>query len=280
MRPQTFTARLLLAWSLALVAASSLAQTQQATEQATEYEPEVGQDGKDVVWVPTSRPVVEKMLDMAKVTANDFIIDLGSGDGRTVIAAAKRGAKAIGIEYNPDLVELSKRNAAKEGLTSEVTFMRADIFESDFSKATVVTMFLLPELNLRLRPKILSMRPGVRVVSNSFDMGDWTPEERTKVTDDCAQFCTVHLWIVPAKVQGKWKMQRGEITLTQSYQMLSGSVRTGNVSKAINAGKMIGDQITFSVGDTSYTGRVNGRSIDGVVKTATGETKWHAQRVN
>ena len=153
------------------------------------------------------------MLDMANVTAKDFVIDLGSGDGRTVITAAKRGAKAMGIEYNPDMVELSKRNAAKEGLADKVTFIKADIFKSDFSKATVITLFLLPDLNVRLRPKILNMKPGIRVVSNSFDMGDWTPDERATVTDGCTSYCNALFWIVPAKVQGKWKMPRGELVL-------------------------------------------------------------------
>jgi len=222
--------------------------------------------------------MVDKMLDMANVTAKDFVIDLGSGDGRTVITAAKRGAKAMGIEYNRDLVELSRRNAAKEGLADKVKFIRADIFKSDFSKATVITLFLLPALNVRLRPKILNMKPGVRVVSNSFDMGDWTPEERATVSDGCTQYCTALFWIVPAKVQGKWKMPRGELVLKQEYQMLSGTAKVENVSAAINGGKMTGDQIAFSVGDTSYTGRVNGSTIEGIRKSATGETKWRATR--
>src|SRR5688572_23039463 len=121
------------------------------------YEPEVGQAGKDVVWVPTPQTLVEKMLDMAKVTPKDYVIDLGSGDGRTVITAAKRGAKAHGIEYNPDMVELSKRNAEKEGVTGKATFEKADLFQSDFSKAQVVTMFLLPTINMKLRPTILNL---------------------------------------------------------------------------------------------------------------------------
>src|SRR5262250_82501 len=127
---------------------------------AQEFQPQVGQEGKDVIWVPTPQALVNKMLDMGKVTAKDFLIDLGSGDGRTVIAAAKRGAKALGIEYNPDMVELSRRNAAKEGMSDKTEFIEGDVFEADFSKATVITLFLLPDLNLRLRPKILDMTPG------------------------------------------------------------------------------------------------------------------------
>ena len=276
MKLQQFIPCLLPVSGLALVAALSLAQAQQATE----YQPGIGQEGKDVVWVPTNQAVVNKMLDMANVTANDFLIDLGSGDGRLVITAAKRGAKAIGIEYNPDMVELSKRNAAKEGLADKVTFMKADIFESDFSQATVLTLFLLPHLNVRLRPTILAMKPGVRVVSNTFDMGDWPPEERANLAGDCMSHCTALFWIVPAKVQGKWKMPHGEFVLEQKYQMRSGTMKLGKVSAAINGGKMTGDQIAFSVGATRYTGRVNGNAIEGISKSATGETKWQAKRAD
>jgi SAM-dependent methyltransferase len=268
--------RLAAATGLALVAALSLAQAQRAPD----YEPSVGQEGKDVVWVPTSQALVDKMLDMANVTGKDFVIDLGSGDGRTVITAAKRGAKAMGFEYNPDMVALSKRNAAKEGVSDKATFVRADIFRSDFSKATVLTLFLLPDINLRLRPKILNLTPGVRVVSNSFDMGDWAPDQEVKLSEDCTRFCTAYFWIVPAKVQGKWKMPNGELALKQTYQMLSGTVKIGTTSTEITGGKMTGDQIAFLVGDTAYTGRVNGKIIEGISKSATGETKWRATRVN
>src|SRR6185436_7819712 len=123
------------------------------------YEPTVGQEGKDVVWVPTPQTLVNKMLDMAKLTPQDFHMDLGSGDGRTVITAAKRGARSMGVEYNPDMVELAKRNATKEGVTARATFVKADLFETDFSKATVITLFLLPDINLKLRPKILDLKP-------------------------------------------------------------------------------------------------------------------------
>jgi SAM-dependent methyltransferase len=157
----------------------------QAQPARQDYEPTVGQEGKDVVWVPTSQTLVDKMLDMAKLTPKDFVMDLGSGDGRTVITAAKRGARAVGIEYNPDMVELSKRNAAKEGVTDKAQFMKADLFETDLSKATVITMFLLPDINLKLRPKILDLKPGTRVVSNSFTMGDWKADETATVSEGC-----------------------------------------------------------------------------------------------
>ena len=152
----TLTRRACLA--LLLAAFSTLAQAQKPT---SAYEPQSGQEGKDVVWVPTPQVVVDKMLDLAKVTKDDFVMDLGSGDGRTVITAAKRGARAMGVEYNPDMVELSKRNAEKEGVTARATFVKADLFETDFSKASVITMFLLPQINMKLRPKILALKPGV-----------------------------------------------------------------------------------------------------------------------
>src|SRR5687768_17404592 len=172
-----FSHRLFLALALILAFTASFAQAQPAKE----FQPEVGQAGKDVVWVPTPQTLVDKMLEMAKVTPKDYVIDLGSGDGRTVITAAKRGSKALGIEYNPDMVELSKRNAAKEGVSDKATFMKADLFESDFSQAQVITMFLLPSINLKLRPKILNLKPGTRIVSNSFDMEEWKPDETAQV---------------------------------------------------------------------------------------------------
>jgi hypothetical protein len=203
------------------------------------------------------------MLDMGKVTSKDYVIDLGSGDGRTVITAAKRGAKALGIEYNPDMVELSKRNAAKEGVGDKAQFTKADLFESDFSQATVITMFLLPDINLRLRPKILDLKPGTRIVSNSFTMGDWTADETTTATEGCTSYCTAYLWIVPAKVEGTWKLPQGELTLKQTYQTVSGTLKSGNGTTQITNGKLNGDQISFTAGDTKYTGHVNGNTIDG-----------------
>src|SRR6476661_1032321 len=196
-----------LAIGLWLVAAAADAQT--ATTQAP-FEPKVGQAGKDVVWVPTPQALVDKMLDMAKVTPQDYLIDLGSGDGRTVITAAKRGVRALGIEYNPDMVELAKRNAAQANVSDKATFVKADIFESDYSKATVITLFLLPTLNLKLRPKLLDMPPGTRVVSNSFRMEAWEPDDTATVSDDCVSWCTALLWIVPAKVEGTWHTPQGD----------------------------------------------------------------------
>lgn len=267
---------LLCVLGLTLAAGSVYAQAKPA---AAEYKPEVGQAGKDVVWVPTSQVLVDKMLDMAKVTPSDYVIDLGSGDGRTVITAAKRGVRALGIEYNPDMVQLSKENAAKEGVSDKATFMKADIFESDFSKASVITMFLLPDINLKLRPKILNLKPGTRIVSNSFTMGDWEDDDTAtaNTNGDCSYWCIAHMWIVPAKVEGTWQFGGGKVTLKQTYQMLSGSLESGGQTTAVT-GKMRGDQISLKAGAAEYSGRVNGNAIEGTVKTGSQSGKWAANR--
>ena len=250
--------------------ASLLAVTQ--AQPAKEYQPEVGQAGKDVVWVPTPQALVDKMLDIAKLTPKDFLMDLGSGDGRTVITAAKRGSKALGIEYNPDMVELSKRNAAKEGVSDKASFRKADLFETDFSQAQVITMFLLPSINMKLRPKILNLKPGTRIVSNTFDMEDWKDDE-TAMVEGCTNWCTAHLWIVPAKVEGNWKTANGDLTIKQSFQMISGTLKNGNASTPIS-GKMHGSEISFTAGGVQYSGQVNGNSIEGTA----GSSKWSATR--
>jgi SAM-dependent methyltransferase len=238
---------------------------------AKEYQPEVGQEGKDVIWVPTPQALVDKMLDMAKVTPKDYVIDLGSGDGRTVITAAKRGAKAMGIEYNLEMVELSKQTAAKERLSDRASFVKADLFESDFSQAQVITMFLLSSINLKLRPKILDLKPGTRIVSNTFDMGDWKPDESATISN-CNSWCTAHLWIVPAKVGGVWTTAQGELTLNQTFQIITGTLKSGNVAAPVT-GKLNGDEISFSAGEAQYTGKVSGRSIEGTLKSG---GKWSA----
>jgi hypothetical protein len=248
--------------SIVVVALSCApAPAQQTQTPAKPYEPAVGQEGKDVVWVPTPDVLVNKMLDMAATTQKDYVIDLGSGDGRTVIAAAKRGARALGIEYNPDMVELSKRNAAKAGVADKATFMKADLFESDFSKATVITMFLLPSINMQLRPKLLDLKPGTRIVSNTFTMEDWEPDETATVEDGCTgSWCTALFWIVPAKVEGTWQLPQGHLTLTQQFQKVTGTLGSTPVS-----GRLRGDEITFNAGKVRYAGRVNGNTIEGTV---------------
>lgn len=256
----------------ALLAATASAFAQQS---APGYEPQVGQEGKDVVWVPTPQAVVDRMLDMAKVTPKDYLMDLGSGDGRTVITAAKRGLRATGIEYNPDMVELSKRNAEKEGVTARTEFKKADLFETDFSQATVITMFLLPDINLRLRPKILDMKPGTRVVSNTFTMGEWEADETSTVGEAAGYYRTALMWIVPAKVEGTWKGPQGDVTFTQAFQKIGGSVKTGNGPIQIS-GKLRGDAITFTAGGSEFSGKVNGGTIEGTMKTGGKSVPWKA----
>ena len=244
-----------------LAVVSSLAFAQPKSPPA--YEPSVGQAGKDVVWVPTSDALVDKMLDMAKVTPKDFVMDLGSGDGRTVIAAAKRGARAIGIEYNPDMVALSKANAEKEGVADRAAFMKADLFATDFSRATVITMFLLPDINLKLRPKILALKPGTRVVSNTFSMAEWKADQTATLNEEtgCSSWCTALLWIVPARVAGSYALPQGELELKQEFQMLSGTLRTGGKTFAL-AGRVRGEDIWFDAGGKRYRGRMNGTQLE------------------
>jgi hypothetical protein len=215
------------------------------------------------------------MLDMAKVMPGDFLMDLGSGDGRTVITAAKRGVRAMGVEFNPNMVNLARDNAKAAGATELATFQEGDLFAADISKATVITLFLLPDINMRLRPKILDLKPGTRIVSNSFDMGDWTPDQTIQAGGECTSWCRAHLWLVPAKVQGTWKLPDGELTLEQKFQMVSGTLRTGSTNMTINGGKVIGDQLTFNAGTMQYTGRVNGSAIEGIAQASTG---WRATR--
>jgi SAM-dependent methyltransferase len=242
------------------VAATAFAQTKPKP-----YEPHSGQEGKDVVWVPTPQALVEKMLDLAKVTPQDVVMDLGSGDGRTVITAAKRGARGIGVEFNPKMVELSNYNASEAGVTGKVTFIQGDLFEADLSKATVITMFLLPQINLKLRPKILELKPGTRIVSNSFTMDDWEADETSTVTEDCTSWCTALLWIVPAKVDGTWSSPQGDLVLQQKFQMVTGTMG----GKPISDGRLHGDQLTFTAGGAKQTARVNGKTMQGSNWTAT-----------
>jgi SAM-dependent methyltransferase len=259
------------------LAAVTVAGAAFAQEPAKEYEPRRGQAGKDVVWVPTEQALVDKMLDMAKAVPGDYVIDLGSGDGRTVITAARRGIKAHGIEYNPDMVGLSRKNAEKAGVTDKATFANADIFQSDFSQATVLTLFLLPSLNVKLRPTILKMKPGTRVVSNSFDMGDWEADQKEHLVD-CQSFCRAYLWIVPAPVEGVWKLGDSELSIDQKYQTFTGRLTTGNVVAPVK-GQLSGDRITFTAAGTEYTGTVAADAMEGTAKASGGAgTPWKAVR--
>jgi precorrin-6B methylase 2 len=267
--------RSLIVLSLSIFTVSLVAQEVPAEK---EFIPEVGQEGKDVVWVPTPQTMVNRMLDLAKVTPSDFVIDLGSGDGRTVITAAKRGARAIGIEYNPDMVELSKKNATAAGVSDKAEFIKADLFEYDFSKATVITMFLLPDINLKLRPQLLNLKPGTRIVSNTFSMDEWQADEKSFVDEDCTTWCTAILWIIPAKVEGTWALPKGELTLTQEFQMISGTLKNGTNSTAISEGKLRGAEITFNAGGAAYEGHVNDHTMEGTFTTGTTTGKWSATR--
>jgi SAM-dependent methyltransferase len=271
--------RLMLTLCLCAVVTVALAQAQSGS---TEYQPVERQAGKDVVWLPTSQALVDTMLDMAKITPQDYVIDLGSGDGRTVITAAKRGARALGVEYNPDMVELSKRAAAREGVSDKAQFVKADLFETDFSEATVITMFLLPEINFQLRPKILSLKPGTRIVSNTFDMSDWIADQTATINDKekCPEYCTALLWIVPAKVEGAWKLPQGELVLEQSFQMISGRLKDGAETLLIKDGRLRGDQISFTAGAVQYTGRVTGNAMQGTLKTGKRTAEWKATRIS
>jgi hypothetical protein len=268
-----FLCRLAVVCALSILTLNGvLAQTAPAISQP--YAPSPGQGGKDVIWLPTAQGLVDQMLDMAQVTKDDYLIDLGSGDGRTVISAAKRGVRAHGIEYNPDLVAFSRQAAQAEKVGALATFEHADIFETDFSNATVVTLFLLPHLNLKLRPTLLKMKPGTRVVSNSFDMGDWQPDERAEATGECKNYCRAMKWIVPAAVEGSWRFGDGELKLAQTYQMLSGTLTRGGNALPISEAKMNGAEITFVAGGLHYAGRV----IDNTMSGTAGRETWSATR--
>jgi len=260
-----------------------------AIAQDKDYTPTVGQEGKDVIWVPTPQALVEKMLDMAKLTAKDIHYDLGSGDGRTVIAAAKRGAEAFGVEFNPDMVALSERAGAKEGVSAKAKFINGDIFQTDFSKATVLTLYLLPSLNIKLRPTILKMKPGTRVVSHAFSMDDWQADQTENVEGR-----TGYLWIVPAPVEGSWRWNGSgsgpkdyQVKLRQQFQKVEGEVVLDGKPGQLRDVKLTGDQISFTVLDASgvrrdFSGRVAGNAMQGVVKLPDGssEAKWSATRAN
>ena len=225
-------------------------------------DPIPGQPGKDVVWVPTPDDLVEQMLDLAKVTPKDFVMDLGSGDGRNIIAAAKRGAWGMGIEFNPKLVELSKANASRAGVYDQAQFVEGDMFEADISEANVLLLFLLPSNLVQLRSKFLDMRPGSRIVSNTFGIEGWTADA-TENVPNCTTWCSVMLWVVPAKVGGTWETSKGPLTITQNYQMISGTLGGMPIT-----GRLNGDRITFTAGGTEYAGTVTKNQIEGEGWTA------------
>jgi SAM-dependent methyltransferase len=274
MKIRTLAHRFLRALVLCAFAACASAQGPSPKE----YRPEVGQAGKDVVWVPMPEEQVEKLLDMGKVTPADFVMDLGSGDGRTVIAAAKRGARAIGVEFDPDLVAFSRSMAARAGVGDKAVFVEGDLFKTDLSRATVITLFLLDDINLKLRPALLSLRPGTRVLSNTFRMGDWEPDASDWYPPGCYNWCGLYLWIVPARVEGAWRTPEGELTLEQKYQVITGVFGGGAPARAISGGKLSGDEIRFTSGSAEYRGRVSGNVIEGTVAGSGGIRSWKATR--
>ncbi|MFN0160539.1 MAG: class I SAM-dependent methyltransferase [Burkholderiales bacterium] len=257
----------LVALTIALAAtfgAPAHAQDKPAAAAPGTYEPRSGQEGKDVVWVPTPQAVVDKMLEVARVGPRDFVMDLGSGDGRTVITAAKLGARAIGVEYNPDMVTLSQRNAEKAGVSAKATFMKADLFETSFAKASVITMFLLPDINLKLRPKILSLKPGTRIVSNTFTMGEWEPDLKVDLAGQPGcdnSYCTVLHWVVPRRVAGTYTTAHGEVTLKQTFQKIEGTLKTASETLVIE-GRVRGESIEFAAGGKRYRGALKGKSLE------------------
>ena len=260
--------------SMLLVAFLSVAVATPA--QQAPFQPQVGQPGKDVVWVPSPEGTVERMLDLAKVTPQDFVIDLGSGDGRNVIAAARRGARGLGVEYNPDMVALSKRLAIEAGVADRAQFVEGDMFVADISKANVMALFLLPSNLLRLRETFLNLRPGSRIVSNTFTIQDWEADE-TVVVDDCTQWCTVLLYIVPARVDGTWRIGSDILQLKQEYQHFSGTLTSGGQSVPVT-GRLLGSDISFTAGTREFAGRVQGNDIEGTVRTDGRTSGWRASR--
>jgi methyltransferase family protein len=263
---------------LIVLAASGMAGAQTQAAAQEEYKPKVGMAGKDAVWVPTSPALVERMLDLAKVQPSDMVVDLGSGDGRNIIAAAKRGARGRGVEYNPDLVALSNRTAKAEGVADRATFVQGDMYAADISDATVLALFLLPQNLDKLVPKFLALKPGSRIVANTFGMTGWKPDVSEQIQGDCVSWCTALLWIVPAQVGGAWKLPQGELKLQQEFQMVSGTLTVNGAPTSIENGRLNGDKLSFVAGGSTYEGRVSGNTIEGTVTTARKTSPWKATR--
>lgn len=262
---------------LIVLSAGTINTFSQSNPKDTTFVPRVGQAGKDVIWVPTPDELVTKMLDLADVKKNDILIDLGSGDGKTVIAAAKRGARSLGIEYNPDMVKLSIKNAQQAGVSDLAKFIKADLFEYDFSEATVITMFLLPDINLKLRPKLLALKPGTRVVSNTFTMGEWVPDYEVTTDENWNSWYTALMWIVPAQIQGTWRFEDGELSITQEYQLFYGDFTSSKGKSPITDGRITGDKVDFKIDGQLYTGKLqeNGNLL-GTVTTTSQKRDWVA----
>lgn len=239
------------------------------------FTPFVGQPGKDVIWVPTPYALVEKMLDMAKVTPQDYVIDLGSGDGRNVIGAAKRGAQALGVEWEADMVELSRRYAKEEGVSERARFVQGDMYEADISKATVLALFLLPANMEKLSAKFLALRPGSRIVSNGYQIPGWTPDETEESKGDCGNWCTAYLYFVPAKAEGRWRLGDAALDIEQKINMLSGTFSARGSTVPVE-GRIRGFEVSFTVNGERYTGRLEGDTLRGTRGAA--QEPWTAVR--
>ena len=272
--------RVVLCRLLAALCLCSLASAALPQESAKPFEPFVGLPGKDVIWLPAELIMVNKMMELARAGPGDVVVDLGSGDGRTVIGAARHGARGIGVEFNPDLVEHSRRNAEKEGVADRVNFVHQDLFEFDLNQVSVITLFLLPSINLKLRPAILNLKPGTRVIGNTFTMEDWQHDDsiRDESKPNCSFNCVAYLWVVPAKAAGTWRMPQGELKLSQTFQMLAGTLSSGGKTVPV-AGRLRGDQITFTADGVAYTGRVNGLDMGGTLKANGVPDGWRAVRI-
>lgn len=246
---------------------------------AADYKPELDQPGRDVIWVPTPEALAHVMLDLAKVTAGDYLIDLGSGDGRLVILAAKRGAQALGIEYNPKLVAYAQTAAKKAGVADKARFIKADLFTADVSRATVVTLFLGPDLNKKLLPKLLALKPGTRIVANTHTIGDWPADAVAQSTDDekSVYYRIARLWIVPAKVDGAWRMLQGPLRIAQRYQQLEGTLQTQGKAVPVR-GQVQADRVSFTAAGVRYEGVVKGNFIEGTRTQDGNSAPWRAIR--
>ena len=256
-----------------------------ATSQGPDYQPQRGQSGKDVIWIPTSPELVTRMLNMAKVTSQDIVYDLGAGDGIIAITAAKQfGARAYGIEYNPQMALHAQNNARAAGVADKVSIRQGDIFEEKFDEATVVTMYLLPHLNLKLRPTLLKMKPGTRILSHAFDMNEWEADE--KVSNDYAH---AFMWVVPSPVEGTWTLQevdskaQVQLDIQQSFQRIGGSITERGRKTPLLGAQLRGDKIAFQYMGAdqklrSITAQVNGNRMNGVTSLQGGQLPIEAIR--
>lgn len=247
-------------------------------EPGTPFVPQIGQEGKDVVWVPTSPELLEVMLDLAGVTAQDFVMDLGSGDGRNIIAAAKRGARGLGVEFNPDMVELSRRQAREAGVADRAQFVQGDMYEADISKATVLALFLLPHNLDQMKDKFLAMPPGTRIVMNTFTLGGWEADAKVQL-DNCTSWCSALLHIVPAQVGGTWQLDGGQLVLTQEFQQITGTYTRAGTEPVTVSGSLRASLLTLNVEGRTYLGRVEGTRMTGTITEPDGaSSNWTATR--